>query len=646
MPPIRKQLKNSGGAAASSSSTGGSPHAPYPTRSGRASATSSTSLTPASTSTPFASSSVPAPAGKKAAARDSRGGSSSGVSAGGRTIKKREVHNAIERDRRNRLNDRFLDLAAKLPATASVRRPSKNLVISKSIQFVNDALQQEIVYRGIIEKLFKDNAAMREEVNGIRTANGIELLPPQASGQMPATLVQIGKASHNGSSRGPRTGASAAALVRVDGADDDDDDDDDDDGDGDEDEDESQEGEERRQGSGRNDVPLSNPVHPSPFASGGVGVHNGYPGGASSSSDQIQSFGFEMPQHGHHSSSFESTPSMFGSPFVGSNTAVGPATPHYMYADDGRMQQQQQRLSFPHIGLLPAPAMPNEHHHHHDPHHQQQLHPHQQQHHHHHHTYAGESYVQPGSHPPFRSLGLDGQVSNFGYVSANNSGLPTAGAGATAAAPTTDLGAGLQQQQPHQGHTAGAMAAFSSSNVTDAAAAGDWLSSSDATDATARNWLALAASLNVSMHQQEGDLQQQQQQQGATVFPIKAESESDSSVSIASLSPSHSSWGGRSSSRCSTRTGSGTAAGKESHQFSSGSSASGGGSSINNGRRDSKDQFYFNIFANPAGLCGQTGEEQSHKEKVDEMGHFDPVAFLAAMGPPPPPPGPSVVPFV
>ncbi|KAE8229777.1 hypothetical protein CF326_g5245 [Tilletia indica] len=639
MAPIRKQLKNSGDAATSSSSTGGSPHAPYPTRSGRASATSSTPLIPASTSTSSASSSVPAAAGKKATARDSGGGSSSGASAGGRTIKKREVHNAIERDRRNRLNDRFLDLAAKLPATASVRRPSKNLVISKSIQFVNDALQQEIVYRGMIEQLFRDNVAMREEVNGTRTANGIELLPAQASAQMPATLVQIGRASHNGSSRGPRTGASAAALVRVDGADDDDDDDDDD-GDGDEDEDESQEGEERRQGSGRDDVPLSNPVHPSPFASGGVGVHNGYPGGASSSSDQIQSFGFEMPQHGHHSSSFESTPSLFGSPFVGSNSAVGPATPHYMYADDGRMQhqqqQQQQRLSFPHIGLLPAPAMLNERHHHHDPHHQQQLHPHQHQHHHHHHPYAEESYVQPGSHPPFRSLGLDGQVSNFNYVSANDSG-------ATAAAPTTDLGAGLQQQQQHQGHTAGAMAAFSPSNVTDAAAAGDWLSSSDATDATARNWLALAASLNVSMHQQEGGLQQQQ---GATVIPIKAESESDSSVSMGSLSPAHSSWGGRSSSRCSTRTGSGTAAGKESHQFSSGSSASGGSSSVNNGRRDSKDQFYFNIFANPAGLCGQTGEEQSHKEKVDEMGHFDPAAFLAAMGPPPPPPGLSVVPFV
>ncbi|KAE8225916.1 hypothetical protein CF319_g1408 [Tilletia indica] len=644
MAPIRKQLKNSGDAATSSSSTGGSPHAPYPTRSGRASATSSTSLTPASTSTPSASasSSVPAAAGKKATARDSRGGSSSGASAGGRTIKKREVHNAIERDRRNRLNDRFLDLAAKLPATASVRRPSKNLVISKSIQFVNDALQQEIVYRGMIEQLSRDNVAMRKEVNGTRTANGIELLPAQASAQMPATLVQIGRASHNGSSRGPRTGASAAALVRVDGADDDDDDDDDD-GNGDEDEDESQEGEERRQGSGRDDVLLSNPVHPSPFSSGGVGVHNGYPGGASSSSDQIQSFGFEMQQQGHHSGSFESTPSIFGSPFVGSNSAVGPATPLYMYADDGRMQQQQQqRLSFPHIGLLPAPAMLNERHHHHDPLHQQQLHPHQQQHHQHQHAYSGESYVQPERHPPFRSLGLDGQVSPFGYVSVNDSGLSTAGA--TAAAPTTDLGAGLQQQQQqqHQGHSAGAMATFSPSNVTDAAAAGDWLSSSDATDATARNWLTLAASLNVSMHQQEGDLQQQ----GATVFPIKAESESDSSVRMGSLSPAHSSWGGRSSSRCSTRTGSGTAAGKESHQFSSGSSASGGSSSVNNGRRDSKDQFYFNIFANPAGLCGQTGEEQSHKEKVDEMGHFDPVAFLAAMGPPPPPPGPSVVPFV
>ncbi|CAD6892148.1 unnamed protein product [Tilletia controversa] len=580
MAPTRKQLKNGGAVGTSSSSAGGSPHAPYSTttaRSGRASTAGSTSQPLPLTSSPSASTSAPT-------AKTTTGG----TKHGGRVIKEREVHNAIERDRRNQLNDRFLDLAAKLPATASVRRPSKNLVIMKSIQFVDEALSHETLYRQMIDSLSRENAAMRAEINDARAAQSRAPLLPTGSGvQMPATLVDIGRASHNGSSRGPRNGGKPAARLRADDDEeaDGEEDEEDDNHDQDEEEGDDEAEEEEPQGSGQDDGSQSQFLHPAQFVSGGVGVHHGFTPAAStstgggSSSEQMQLFRFDLPQHGSASDSFDSTPSLFSSPFVGS-TAVAHA--QYVYPIDGQLQRQHQHHSFPQYGLLPVAAGSNEQ----QQHLQQQYQQQQQQQHHARHSLPGGCYVEQESHPPFRSLGLDGQVSPLGCVSAGDTGMST-----TAAAASVSPAAG--------------------------------------------DWLALAASLNMPMHlPQHGPAL-------AVAVPVKAESVSDSSMSHSSgHSPTQSSWDGRRSSA------GGGSAGHFSSDSRSSSTSTSGSSSRTSVSDGSRDKFYTDIFGRKSELCGPAGAGHGGYDHKDggELAHFDPVAFLAAMGPPPP--GPTAVPFV
>ncbi|KAI8984240.1 hypothetical protein BDF20DRAFT_858784, partial [Mycotypha africana] len=48
---------------------------------------------------------------------------------------RRSAHNALERQRREHLNMKFQQLAHALPSLQSVRRPSKTMIVSKSLEF-------------------------------------------------------------------------------------------------------------------------------------------------------------------------------------------------------------------------------------------------------------------------------------------------------------------------------------------------------------------------------------------------------------------------------------------------------------------------------------------------------------------------------
>ncbi|KAG2178409.1 hypothetical protein INT44_001561 [Umbelopsis vinacea] len=48
---------------------------------------------------------------------------------------KRTAHNALERQRRENLNTKFQELAHTLPGLQTVRRPSKSMIVSKSLEF-------------------------------------------------------------------------------------------------------------------------------------------------------------------------------------------------------------------------------------------------------------------------------------------------------------------------------------------------------------------------------------------------------------------------------------------------------------------------------------------------------------------------------
>lgn len=85
------------------------------------------------------------------------------------TAERRASHNAVERARRESLNVRFIELANALPSMASVKRPSKSMIVNKSLEFIFGAEERE--------KALKDEAAdLRREVDELRAQLG---LPPK-----------------------------------------------------------------------------------------------------------------------------------------------------------------------------------------------------------------------------------------------------------------------------------------------------------------------------------------------------------------------------------------------------------------------------------------------------------------------------------
>ncbi|GAA98761.1 uncharacterized protein L969DRAFT_17995 [Mixia osmundae IAM 14324] len=87
------------------------------------------------------------------------------------SAERRATHNATERARRESLNSRFLQLAGSLPTMARVKRPSKSIIVSKSLEFINNVRSRE-------RYLLARNANLREQVDSLREQLGLEKLPP------------------------------------------------------------------------------------------------------------------------------------------------------------------------------------------------------------------------------------------------------------------------------------------------------------------------------------------------------------------------------------------------------------------------------------------------------------------------------------
>ncbi|SNX82316.1 uncharacterized protein MEPE_01022 [Melanopsichium pennsylvanicum] len=132
----------------------------------------------------------------------SGGGNKKGTSA-----ERRATHNAIERARRESLNGRFLQLAASLPAISDVRRPSKSLIVNKSLDFVADAMNRESIYRLKIDNMRQENAQLRQQLNKFLAQAGMEQLPPPSVDELPVPMAEMGnkKRSTSLSGSGPLT---------------------------------------------------------------------------------------------------------------------------------------------------------------------------------------------------------------------------------------------------------------------------------------------------------------------------------------------------------------------------------------------------------------------------------------------------------
>ncbi|KAJ7074732.1 hypothetical protein C8F01DRAFT_34321 [Mycena amicta] len=89
------------------------------------------------------------------------------------TAARRASHNAVERQRRDRLNARILELASLLPNLAGVRRPSRIAITKSSIAYIHNSRKQRILASQQLRALHAESEALRAEVNQWRQRAGV-----------------------------------------------------------------------------------------------------------------------------------------------------------------------------------------------------------------------------------------------------------------------------------------------------------------------------------------------------------------------------------------------------------------------------------------------------------------------------------------
>jgi len=89
------------------------------------------------------------------------------------TAERRATHNAVERQRRETLNGRFLDLAALLPNLSQIRRPSKSSIVNSSIAHIHASRRHRMLASRELRLLKLESDALRREVNEWRSRAGI-----------------------------------------------------------------------------------------------------------------------------------------------------------------------------------------------------------------------------------------------------------------------------------------------------------------------------------------------------------------------------------------------------------------------------------------------------------------------------------------
>ncbi|CAO3590852.1 unnamed protein product [Absidia cylindrospora] len=92
-------------------------------------------------------------------------------------LDRRCAHNALERQRRETLNSKFQELAHALPALQTVRRPSKTMIVAKSLDYVTKSIQREKNYVNQIRDLRKQNELLRKQAKAskiIHTTSNIK----------------------------------------------------------------------------------------------------------------------------------------------------------------------------------------------------------------------------------------------------------------------------------------------------------------------------------------------------------------------------------------------------------------------------------------------------------------------------------------
>ncbi|KAI9311961.1 hypothetical protein BX666DRAFT_881282 [Dichotomocladium elegans] len=82
---------------------------------------------------------------------------------------RRSAHNALERQRREHLNTKFQELAHTLPSLQNTRRPSKTMIVTKSLEYVSESIHRESNYKKQIRKLRQLNESLRHQASFVMT---------------------------------------------------------------------------------------------------------------------------------------------------------------------------------------------------------------------------------------------------------------------------------------------------------------------------------------------------------------------------------------------------------------------------------------------------------------------------------------------
>jgi hypothetical protein len=92
------------------------------------------------------------------------------------TAERRATHNAVERQRRETLNGRFLDLASMLSNLNQIRRPSKSAIVNSSIAHLNASRRHRILAAQQLRAMKNEADALRHELNEWRARAGVAFI--------------------------------------------------------------------------------------------------------------------------------------------------------------------------------------------------------------------------------------------------------------------------------------------------------------------------------------------------------------------------------------------------------------------------------------------------------------------------------------